>query len=60
MGMVIAIVGMVIYSWADELEKQTKIPSDDIENGLTDDDVRLLKEEVEHTPLKATETEQSV
>lgn len=59
MGMVIAVVGMVIYSWADELEKQAKITSHDIENGLTDDDVRLLKEEVEHIPLKVIETEQS-
>ncbi|KAK1393435.1 UDP-galactose transporter 2 [Heracleum sosnowskyi] len=51
MGMVIAVVGMVIYSWAVELEKQAKIASDDIENGLADDDVRPLKEGVEHNPL---------
>ncbi|XP_074375390.1 UDP-rhamnose/UDP-galactose transporter 2-like [Apium graveolens] len=57
-GMVIAIGGMVIYSWADELEKQAKIASHDIEKGLTDDDVRLLKDEVEHSPLKAIEIEQ--
>ncbi|KAK1372154.1 hypothetical protein POM88_038246 [Heracleum sosnowskyi] len=34
-----------------ELEKQAKIAFDDIENGLADDDVRPLKEGVEHNPL---------
>ncbi|KAL1823238.1 hypothetical protein ACET3Z_010016 [Daucus carota] len=35
-----------VYSWAVELEKQAKIASQDIEKGLTDEDVRLLKEGV--------------
>lgn len=41
-GMVIAVVGMVIYSWAVELEKQAENASNDIENGLRDEDVGLL------------------
>ena len=45
-GMLIALVGMAVYSWAVELEKQAKIASQDIEKGLTDEDVRLLKEGV--------------
>lgn len=59
MGMLIAVVGMVIYSWAVELEKQAKIATHHIKCNLTDEDVRLLKEGVEHTPLKVIDIEQS-
>ncbi|XP_074358445.1 UDP-rhamnose/UDP-galactose transporter 3-like [Apium graveolens] len=59
MGMVIAVVGMVIYSWAVELEKQSKIATHHVKSNLTDEDVRLLKEGVEHTGLEVTEIEQS-
>lgn len=59
MGMVIAVVGMVIYSWAVELEKQSKTATHHIKSNLTDEDVRLLKEGVEHTRLEVTEIEQS-
>lgn len=60
MGMVIAVVGMLIYSWAVELEKQqSKIATHHIKSNLTDEDIRLLKEGVEHTPLEVTEIDQS-
>ncbi|WOH03626.1 hypothetical protein DCAR_0623025 [Daucus carota subsp. sativus] len=59
MGMVIAVAGMVIYSWAVELEKKAKIAPHHIKSNLTDEDIRLLKEGVEHTPLKVIEIEQS-
>lgn len=54
MGMIIAIVGMIIYSWAVELEKQAnaKIASHNVKNSMTEEEIRLLKEGVEHTPLK--------
>lgn len=59
MGMVIAVVGMVIYSWAVELEKKSKMATHHIKSNLTDEDIRLLKEGVENTPLVVTEIEQS-
>lgn len=60
MGIVIAVVGMVIYSWAVELEKkQSKIATHLIKSNLTDEDIRLLKEGVEHTSLEVTAIEQS-
>lgn len=60
MGMVIAVAGMVIYSWAVELEKKAKIAPHYVKSNLTDEeDIRLLKEGVEHTPLKVIEIEQS-
>lgn len=62
MGMIIAIVGMVIYSWAVELEKQSnanaKITSH-VKNSLTEEEFRLLKEGVDNTPLKDLELGQS-
>ncbi|XP_057502847.1 UDP-rhamnose/UDP-galactose transporter 2-like isoform X2 [Actinidia eriantha] len=56
MGMVIAILGMIIYSWAMEVEKQssTKI-THHTKNSLTEEEIRLLKEGVENTPLKDIE-----
>uniref|UniRef100_A0A5B7AX43 Putative UDP-galactose transporter 2 n=1 Tax=Davidia involucrata TaxID=16924 RepID=A0A5B7AX43_DAVIN len=56
MGMLIAVIGMVIYSWAVEIEKQsnTKI-AHHAKNSLTEEELRLLKEGVENTPVKDTE-----
>lgn len=50
MGMILAVVGMVIYSWAVEVEKQaannTKgVPN--VKNSLTEEEIRLLKEGVD-------------
>ncbi|KAL9144245.1 hypothetical protein ABFS82_14G284700 [Erythranthe guttata] len=56
MGMLVAVAGMVIYSWAVELEKQAnnKISSH-AKNSLTEEEFRLLKEGLETTPLTDTE-----
>lgn len=48
--MILAVVGMVIYSWAVEVEKQaannTKgVPN--VKNSLTEEEIRLLKEGVD-------------
>ncbi|RAL45072.1 unnamed protein product [Cuscuta campestris] len=55
MGMLTAVVGMVIYSWAVELEKAanatTKITPAS-KHSLTEEELRLLKEGVENTPIK--------
>ncbi|KAI4321709.1 hypothetical protein MLD38_035058 [Melastoma candidum] len=44
-GMVIAVVGMIIYSWAVELEKQSNAKT-----SITEEDIRLLKEVAPPTP----------
>ncbi|THG03205.1 hypothetical protein TEA_009732 [Camellia sinensis var. sinensis] len=56
MGMLIAVIGMIIYSWAMEAEKQsnTKITSQ-TKNSLTEEEIRLLKVGVENTPVKDIE-----
>uniref|UniRef100_A0A5B7AW45 Putative UDP-galactose transporter 2-like n=1 Tax=Davidia involucrata TaxID=16924 RepID=A0A5B7AW45_DAVIN len=60
MGMIIAVIGMVIYSWAVEVEKQsnTKI-TPHTKNSLTEEEIRLLKEGVENTPVKDIEIGES-
>uniref|UniRef100_A0A5B7B006 Putative UDP-galactose transporter 2 n=1 Tax=Davidia involucrata TaxID=16924 RepID=A0A5B7B006_DAVIN len=60
MGMLIAVIGMVIYSWAVEVEKQsnTKI-TPHTKNSLTEEEIRLLKEGVENTPVKDIEIGES-
>lgn len=53
MGMIIAVVGMIIYSWAVELEKQGNAKAAlSTKNSLTDEEIRLLKQGVEKAPLK--------
>ncbi|KAI8003922.1 UDP-rhamnose/UDP-galactose transporter 2 [Camellia lanceoleosa] len=56
MGMLIAVIGMIIYSWAMEVEKQsnTKITSQ-TKNSLTEEEISLLKVGVENTPVKDIE-----
>ncbi|KAG8369317.1 hypothetical protein BUALT_Bualt15G0138700 [Buddleja alternifolia] len=48
MGMIIAVIGMIIYSWAMEVEKQqhAKITPHS-KNSLTEEEIRLLKEGME-------------
>lgn len=55
-GMAVAIVGMVIYSWAVEVEKQNlpKITAH-AKNSLTEEEFRLLKETMEPSPVKDAE-----
>ncbi|XP_010927487.1 UDP-rhamnose/UDP-galactose transporter 1 [Elaeis guineensis] len=55
MGMVIAIVGMVVYSWAVELEKQASAKIALTKTSLTEDEIRLLKDGVENAPVKDVE-----
>ncbi|KAI8549089.1 hypothetical protein RHMOL_Rhmol07G0323800 [Rhododendron molle] len=56
MGMIIAVIGMIIYSWAMEIEKQsnTKITPHS-KNSLTEEELRLLQEGVEKTAAKDIE-----
>ncbi|EPS67006.1 hypothetical protein M569_07768, partial [Genlisea aurea] len=45
MGMTVAIVGMIIYSWAVEAEKATTPPPlHSSKNSLTEEEIKLLKE----------------
>ncbi|KAJ0973663.1 hypothetical protein J5N97_015628 [Dioscorea zingiberensis] len=47
LGMLLAVVGMVIYSWAVESEKHAKLPSHASGESLAqEEDVKLLKERV--------------
>lgn len=60
MGMVIAIVGMVVYSWAVEADKSSStktIPH--VKNSLTEEEIRLLKEGVDNTLVKDVELGES-
>ncbi|KAK4751548.1 hypothetical protein SAY87_005030 [Trapa incisa] len=54
MGMFIAVLGMIIYSWAVELEKQAnaKASTLPVKHSLTEEEIRLLKEGLEEAPLK--------
>ncbi|GLU00170.1 hypothetical protein SLE2022_175560 [Rubroshorea leprosula] len=62
MGMILAVVGMVIYSWAVEIEKQKQanakaLPS--MKNSLTEEEIKHLKEGVENIPVKDVELGES-
>lgn len=57
-GMVVAIVGMVVYSWAVEIEKQGNangviIPQ--TKSQLSDEELMMLKEGVEESGLRDQE-----
>lgn len=57
MGMILAVVGMVIYSWAVELEKSSNAKSllPHAKNSLTEEEIRLLREGIENSTLKDVE-----
>ncbi|KAK7283814.1 hypothetical protein RIF29_13560 [Crotalaria pallida] len=56
MGMIIAVAGMVIYSWAVEHEKQTTAKTHShAKNSLTEEEIRLLQEGIEKNTLKDVE-----
>lgn len=60
MGMVIAVVGMVIYSWAVEIGKQSNnktLPH--MKNSLTEEEIRLLKEGLDNATVKDVELGES-
>ncbi|KAL6214220.1 hypothetical protein ACLB2K_013658 [Fragaria x ananassa] len=48
MGMALAVVGMIVYSWAVEAEKLTKTS---LPTSLTEEDLKPLKEGIAETPL---------
>ncbi|KAK6939155.1 hypothetical protein RJ641_032663, partial [Dillenia turbinata] len=55
-GMIVAVAGMIIYSWAVEVEKpsSSKVVSN-VESCLTEEEIGLLKDGVEKTPVKDVE-----
>ncbi|RZS28733.1 hypothetical protein BHM03_00062372 [Ensete ventricosum] len=55
MGMAIAVIGMVVYSWAVELEKQANKAKFLSKTSLTEEDIRLLKDAVETASAKDVE-----
>ncbi|KAK9928569.1 hypothetical protein M0R45_025699 [Rubus argutus] len=55
MGMIIAVAGMVIYSWAVEAEKQSSKPSPHSKNSMTEEEIRLLKAGLDSTTVKDVE-----
>lgn len=55
MGMIIAVLGMVVYSWAVEAEKSSAKTLSSVKNSLTEEEIRLLKEGVESIPVKVVE-----
>lgn len=60
MGMTLAVVGMIIYSWAVEVEKQSNAKAlPHMKNSLTEEEIRLLKEGVENPPVKDVELVES-
>jgi drug/metabolite transporter (DMT)-like permease len=60
MGMFIAVLGMVVYSWAVEAEKRSNAKTTSYtKNSLTEEEIRLLKEGVESMPLKDVELAES-
>lgn len=51
--MLVAIAGMVIYSWAVEVEKQTNTKSPHAsKNSLTEEELKLLKEGMEKADVE--------
>ncbi|XP_077211063.1 UDP-rhamnose/UDP-galactose transporter 2-like [Tasmannia lanceolata] len=59
LGMATAVLGMVIYSWAVEIEKKAKANIPHTKNSLTEEEIRLLKDRVENTLSKDVELGES-
>lgn len=55
MGMALAVIGMVIYSWAVEVEKQANAKIALAKTSLTEEELRSLKEGVENASSKDVE-----
>ncbi|BFG42540.1 UDP-galactose transporter 2 [Prunus yedoensis var. nudiflora] len=58
LGMALAVLGMIVYSWAVEAEKQPKILPSTRDN-LSEEDLKPLKEGIAESPLKDTELGES-
>lgn len=52
MGMLVAVGGMVIYSWAVEVEKADNKAILPVKYSLTEEELNLLKEGLETHPIK--------
>ncbi|KAL5557625.1 hypothetical protein UlMin_033836 [Ulmus minor] len=61
MGMILAVVGMIVYSWAVEVEKQSNAKNSlsHPKNSLTEEEIRLLKEGIDNKPVKDVELGES-
>ncbi|KAI4366233.1 hypothetical protein MLD38_022132 [Melastoma candidum] len=55
MGMFIAVLGMVVYSWAVEIGKQANAKTMNMKTSLTEEEIRLLKEGAEKPKAKDVE-----
>ncbi|CAI8587204.1 unnamed protein product [Vicia faba] len=56
MGMAVAVIGMIIYSWAAEAEKKSnEKTSHHAKNSLTEEEIRLLTAGIDNIPLKDLE-----
>ncbi|KAK2425553.1 Nucleotide-sugar transporter family protein [Trifolium repens] len=56
MGMVIAVIGMIIYSWAVEVEKKSNEKTyHHAKNSLTDEEIRFLTAGIDKIPLQDVE-----
>ncbi|KAL5562274.1 hypothetical protein UlMin_032021 [Ulmus minor] len=55
MGMVLAVVGMIVYSWAVEVEKQANATKNLLNSSMKDEDLKLLNEGIEQCPSKDVE-----
>lgn len=59
-GMIVAVVGMITYRWAVEIEKQANAKTmSNVKNSLTEEEIRLLKDGIEKTPVKDIEIGES-
>lgn len=60
MGMVLAVMGMVVYSWAVEVEKQSNAKAaHHAKNSLTEEEIKLLKGELDIAFVKDVELGES-
>lgn len=55
MGMALAVIGMVIYSWAVEIEKKAVAKIALTKTSMTEEELRLLRDGVENAPRKDME-----
>lgn len=55
LGMFIAVLGMVIYSWAVEIEKQANAKNSFVKESLTEEGIGLLKDAVKNASVKDVE-----
>ncbi|KAL6328618.1 hypothetical protein AAG906_003303 [Vitis piasezkii] len=59
-GMIVAVAGMIIYSWVVEIEKQANAKTmSNVKYSLTEEEIRLLKDGIKKTPVKDIELRES-